>query len=100
MRTIRIVLSTIAAVLMVGALSVGVAAAQADENYPIDDTETKVIDDTEVKGDTTEKATEVLSGNTSSLPVTGGDVVGLAIVGFGALALGGVLVQRSRSAQR
>lgn len=99
MRTIRFVLTTIVAVVMVGALGVGMAAAQADENYPITDPTTKVIDDTEVKSGN-EKATEVLSGNTSALPVTGGDVVGLAIVGFGALALGGVLVQRSRSAQR
>jgi 5'-nucleotidase len=35
-----------------------------------------------------------------SLPLTGGDVVGMAVIGAAAVGIGAVLVRRSRSAQR
>ncbi len=36
------------------------------------------------------------SGRSSGLPVTGGDVVGLVVMGLGAIGIGTLLVQRSR----
>lgn len=46
------------------------------------------VDDVQVAGDVVTRS--------RSLPVTGGDVVGLAAIGAGAVALGGVLVAQRR----
>ena len=47
---------------------------------------------TETQGNTQVKA----SSQTSTLPFTGGDVVGLAVIGAGAALAGTVMVRRSR----
>lgn len=40
---------------------------------------------------------KAVKASTGGLPVTGGDVVGLTVAGFGALAAGGALVRVGRS---
>ena len=52
---------------------------------------------TDVLGEEIEQG-EQGNGVGGSLPLTGGDLVGLAAIGLGALAVGTVLVRRSRSA--
>lgn len=48
----------------------------------------------DVDGDETEVAGDVVTRG--SLPVTGGDLLGLAAIGAGAVAVGGVLVAQRR----
>jgi hypothetical protein len=45
-------------------------------------------------------APAVSTAPSGSLPFTGGDVVGMAVIGFGALALGTLMVLRSKKAAK
>jgi len=76
--------------IVLGVLAPGAAAFAVD--YPGGGTPpsnpTTDVGGTEVKG------VQVSKG--SSLPFTGGDVAGLAAIGSGAAAVGGLLVMRSR----
>ncbi len=83
MRTVRLtVMAMLALVLSFGALS-GVAAA--GEQYPAKP-QTTVLDSS-VSNSGGGKTTQVLDSGVS-LPVTGGDVVGLTIFGLGLVAVG------------
>ena len=77
--------------LTAGALAVP-AAASAVPDY--------VGTQTEVKGESFTRPVEV-QGVTATrdpgLPVTGGDIAGMAMIGFGAVAIGTVLVRRGRT---
>ena len=92
-------------------------AALGQTTYPGGVTPTSVVTPTtvqgngQVRGESVERdgpGTDVLgeeieqgeqgNGVGGSLPLTGGDLVGLAAIGLGALAVGTVLVRRSRSA--
>jgi LPXTG-motif cell wall-anchored protein len=98
-------------------MSIGVPALAAQTAYPLQ-TATTVAGDTGDTGDTGEtgKTGDTGTGDTAdtgdqetagaaadrsgqaagSLPVTGGDVIGLTLLGAGALAAGTVLVRRTR----
>lgn len=94
MRTIRLaIMAMLALVLSVGALS-GVAAA--GDQYPPDPPPT-VLDDS-VVGSGGGSAPKVLNSS-ASLPVTGGDVVGLTILGLGLVGVGVAFTTYRRRAE-
>ncbi len=72
------------------------AAAQTPP-YPVDPggDDVEVLPDTAVNPDGGEESTDVL-GNGATLPVTGGDVLGLAVIGAAALGGGAVIVGARR----
>jgi hypothetical protein len=85
--------------LVVGAIGLGavvlpVAAAAATGPYPTP-LAPKVPTDpgAQVKGATAQQST---SGTSSSLPFTGSDIAGLAVIGLGATGAGIVLTRSSR----
>lgn len=109
MRTARITF----ALLLVAILSLGSAAAVGaqDQDYPPTTPTSEVLDETDEINETDDgevgsvgtdvaggEQPEVLGSQTSRLPVTGGDLVGLAVLGTGAVVLGAVLVVRRRHA--
>jgi len=57
--------------------------------------ETEVLSET-VTESVSESESESESSTSDTLPVTGGDLVGLAALGLGAVAVGSVFVRRSR----
>jgi hypothetical protein len=54
------------------------------------------LPDTEVLGEQQVRPAAVQAAAQESLPVTGGDLAGLAVIGAGAMGVGTVLVRRSR----
>lgn len=82
------------------ALPAGAAAAETSQNcatYPATCPTNGV---TEVKAEvqTSSGTSSSSTSSTATLPITGGDVLGLALLGGGAIAAGAVLVRRSRRA--
>lgn len=100
MRTIRLLIVTFAALLLVGGFGAGVAAAQGND-YPI-----PVPEDGGVLPEVLTPPAEVtplaqtppVRANTGGLPVTGGDLIGLTVLGLGAIGTGVVLVRSRRVA--
>jgi LPXTG-motif cell wall-anchored protein len=77
------------------ALLVPAGAAHAEECLYPANCQVKTEVDEQVRADAvTSQPAAAASGGT--LPVTGGDAVGLAVIGAGAVAVGALLVRRSR----
>lgn len=98
MRLRRLVLATGIAVGSV--ITPAVASAQTDP-YVSRPPEVSGIDEgrpTEVAGVEVERAAPAVAGQGETLPVTGGDVVGLTVIGVAAIGAGTVLVRRARRA--
>lgn len=123
MRTIRYILATLAVATLVIAPAVS-AGAQTGDDYPATTPTSQVLGEGDepdggdggddggvggigdqpggdVAGDTAAPGgdTEVLSSGSSRLPVTGGDIVGLAVIGLAAIGIGTALVLRRRHAE-
>jgi hypothetical protein len=78
------------------AFPAGMAVASADSVYPAPDTH--VTDNSgEVEAQTATQSTDAATAG-RTLPVTGGDIIGLTLLGGGAFAAGTVLVRRTRRA--
>ena len=94
---IRLVAAMIGALV---ALTFGTAAASAQEDYPGGTTDQRVdaseADRPEVLGTTQSRPAAVSSADDSVLPVTGGDLIGLVVVGAGLIGVGTFVVRRSR----
>jgi hypothetical protein len=87
--TLRRLVGTSAVVVATVVVPAGVAAAA---DYPNGGNPP-----TNVQGTSTVKAeTATRGGSSSTLPFTGGDVAGLALIGAGAAIAGTVMVRRSR----
>jgi LPXTG-motif cell wall-anchored protein len=94
--------TTIAAAAFVLGMSIGVPAVVA-QTYPL---ETPSTTDTGGTSDTGDNAQQQDGGAVAgaqeraqargTLPVTGGDVAGLALMGVGAVAAGAVIMRRTR----
>lgn len=67
-----------------------------DELYVGGVTETRTVTPAEARGQTISATPPVQAQQ--QLPVTGGDVLGLVLLGAGAIGAGAVMVRRSRSA--
>lgn len=98
MRTIRLLIMTAAALALVGGLGAGTASAQ-DYPLPSPPPPGKVLPDTLAPPAEVEPLAQQapVRSNVGGLPVTGGDVVGLTLIGAGALGAGVVLVRARRS---
>lgn len=87
-------------------LGVPTTVAAAQEPYPGGTTPSSVLSESddrpdEVLGTTAgraEPAAAAAAGAQQSLPVTGGDLVGLAAIGAGLVGVGALVVRRSRRA--
>ena len=104
MRTIRLLIATIAVV--VAFAGVGAAAAGA-QDYPLPEPPTGGVlpdsentDTPEVAGDTVAPLAQqpAVRSGVAGLPVTGGDLLALTILGAGAVGVGLVLVRTRRTA--
>jgi hypothetical protein len=96
MRTIRLLIATVAALLLVGVLGAGTASAQ---DYPIVPPDQGALPDTLTPPDVAPLAQQApVSSNVGGLPVTGGDLVGLTAIGAGAIVAGALLVRARRQA--
>lgn len=90
-----------AAVLSVALLSGAPGALAAPDDYvgrtpptvPTDPVEPKVLGQVETRA-----ATQTGTGATDPIPITGGDVVGLTVLGVAAIAAGTALLRRGRRA--
>ncbi len=93
--TRRLLLGGLAAMTVVAGTAIPATAAFATDDYPIPPPPT-------VKPTTvTKPTTEVLGAQVtrSSMPFTGGDVAEIAAIGAGAIAVGAVMVRRTRRAR-
>ncbi|MGD9797549.1 MAG: LPXTG cell wall anchor domain-containing protein [Acidimicrobiia bacterium] len=84
-------------ITMAFALPAGAAAAAESCTYPAT-CEPTGQPQTEVKAGSQSTTRAEPAAASATLPVTGGDVVGMTVLGAGALAVGTILVRRSRKA--
>lgn len=93
-----------AAVLSVGSLGMADTALAAQADYvgrtpPTVPTDPKVLGQAETRDPTAAPGgTGTGTGATDPIPITGGDVAGLTLVGLAAIAGGSVLLRRGRRA--
>jgi hypothetical protein len=97
-------------IAVAAATAIPATAAFAANDYPVPpppvvnpDTVTRPRSDpaTVASATATKSSTEVLGAQVTrgSIPFTGGDVAGLAAIGAGAVAVGAVMVKRTRRAK-